>query len=1141
MKKYFFVKPKFLIGVIFVLLTVFFNKESGLIYGMDNKNLFYIMNENDLIELETKCFDSDWSNNKKVILQSDIDLSKSKFKCIRIFNGEFDGQNYKISGLKYSGNASDFAFFCYLEKNARVKNLELEVNFDINGTQKNIAGLAAKNFGLIKDCVFNGRIKAKECVGGIAGINYESGKILNCRANGEISGLQCIGGICGKNSGEISSCENNCLVNNEVIEPKRKIGDIDLKKITSSKNFIDIMDVGGIAGFSDGVLKDCLNNVKVGCQHVGYNIGGICGRQRNYINNCINTGKVYGRKDIGGICGQAEPHRNLEYGESMLDRISIELDKLSDLFKVLMTNSKNVRRDSLNKISGLRDYMHDLNKYVKKITDDSQQYLNNSVEKINSEMEKISSSLNNVVPVLKNINKNIGNINLIIGEYKNALDCFNKAYEEIDMDNCLDGIDKFSSAFKTMSEDMNKILDLTEDIKDNLDSGNDFKESCKNLKGNIKDFGRICENLIELCDELKDMFAGIISKIKYTELNHKNDLALVFSGFINLFETAKINFVDLRSGAQSFAYSMDILKNGLENVDVDEIKNNCNEIKDSMREINNSFLKISNGLDNFYKTMQELDIAAGYIKDGCELVKKTTDKLRAEIGSMIKNFDLVIDEMEIFLSKPVLKLDKVSDEFLNDKDIVLDRLNRVSDIILDVSDNLNQKQDVINNNLNDVFEQAINVFDSFKEKVEKQKNKSWKLKDYFKDISDIENNNFIDGKIDSCVNKGFITGDLNVGGIVGNMSIEYDFDPEDDIEENNERSLDVIYRAKAIIKDCKNYGKIEAKKNYVGGIVGKSEIGAVNNSFSTGVIKSDDGSYVGGIAGYSGFLIKNSCSKVLLSGKDYIGGIVGFGNKIFDCNSLVFFGQKDDINKEVDFRVCDQEFIGAIAGNIDDDGECKNCFFVGENFGGINDINYKNQAEKIDYQGFISLRNLFADMKYFNIYFFDQGNLIKDVNINYNENLNEILIPDIVSSENSFGYWNIKSFNNINHNFYVDVNYENYITAIESELKRDNGLPIFIAEGKFDFDSKINASELEKDNKYELEKFEIEIKNNLSDKTRVHYLIPGKYKKNKNVKLKVFENENWHEKKFDFDGSYLVFEIDESTEKIMIEQKTFLW
>ena len=36
-------------------------------------------------------------------------------------------------------------------------------------------------------------------------------------------------------------------------------------------------------------------------------------------------------------------------------------------------------------------------------------------------------------------------------------------------------------------------------------------------------------------------------------------------------------------------------------------------------------------------------------------------------------------------------------------------------------------------------------------------------------------------------------------------------------------------------------------------------------------------------------------------------------------------------------------------------------------------------------------------------------------------------------------------------------------------------------------------------------------------------------------------NENWHEKKFDFDGSYLVLEIDESTEKIMIEQKTFLW
>ena len=46
---------------------------------------------------------------------------------------------------------------------------------------------------------------------------------------------------------------------------------------------------------------------------------------------CVNRGQVFGRKDIGGIVGQAEPYIVLNLSEDMLDTIQKELDRLGGL------------------------------------------------------------------------------------------------------------------------------------------------------------------------------------------------------------------------------------------------------------------------------------------------------------------------------------------------------------------------------------------------------------------------------------------------------------------------------------------------------------------------------------------------------------------------------------------------------------------------------------------------------------------------------------------------------------------------------------------------------------------------------------------------------------------------------------------
>ncbi len=37
-------------------------------------------------------------------------------------------------------------------------------------------------------------------------------------------------------------------------------------------------------------------------------------------------------------------------------------------------------------------------------------------------------------------------------------------------------------------------------------------------------------------------------------------------------------------------------------------------------------------------------------------------------------------------------------------------------------------------------------------------------------------------------------------------------------------------------------------------------------------------------------------------------------------------GEKHNLNREIDFRINNNEFVGGIAGDIDEDGKCKNCF-----------------------------------------------------------------------------------------------------------------------------------------------------------------------------------------------------------------------
>ena len=76
------------------------------------------------------------------------------------------------------------------------------------------------------------------------------------------------------------------------------------------------------------------------------------------------------------------------------------------------------------------------------------------------------------------------------------------------------------------------------------------------------------------------------------------------------------------------------------------------------------------------------------------------------------------------------------------------------------------------------------------------------------------------------------------------MAIEYDFDPEDDLIEEGDRSLDFRYQTKAVVRACMNRGGVTGKRDYAGGVVGLMDLGRVSGCENYGDIASTDGGYV---------------------------------------------------------------------------------------------------------------------------------------------------------------------------------------------------------------------------------------------------------------------------------------------------------
>ena len=325
------------------------------------QDIIYIDSATALKEISKNATTEEFTLGKSYALSSDIDLSNEDFTPIPVFSGTLDGQGHTIKGLSISEKSSDAGLIGLIGEQGVVKNLNIEGNIAPGGSKITAGGVVGTNKGIIDSVNFSGILKAYKTVGGMAGINDDTGFILNSKNYAQVDGTKLVGGIAGINKGVIISCENKGRIfgSKEVVlsdENTAALPKLNVETVTADEEKPEIM--GGIAGVSTGYIKSCSNLAKVGYEHTSYKVGGIAGVQNGVIEECSNQAIVYGRRDVGGIVGVLEPYMEIAYESDTLDKLNRQLEvlnKLSDDFSAQIDSSVSLLQEDSDNISAKQD------------------------------------------------------------------------------------------------------------------------------------------------------------------------------------------------------------------------------------------------------------------------------------------------------------------------------------------------------------------------------------------------------------------------------------------------------------------------------------------------------------------------------------------------------------------------------------------------------------------------------------------------------------------------------------------------------------------------------------------------------------------------------------------------------------------
>lgn len=1154
--------------------------------GAASSDTFYIDSVSQLLELAEKCSVDSWSRGKTVVLRQDLSLEGFDWEPIPSFSGTFEGGGHTLRNLQLTGSYSPAGLFAIVEEGAVIENLNVQGFAAPSGDNDTAGGIVGVNNGTLINCQFSGAVKGGSEVGGLVGRNEERGTLARCTSRTFLDGKSSTGGVVGYNLGSISSCTNVGEVNTEYQNTTLNMDGFSAELMSMIEQYVGQSsgtvssnaptDSGGIAGRSSGLILSCTNTGTIGYAHLGYNVGGIVGRNDGMVSGCINQGKVQGRKDVGGIVGQAEPYRELDLSQSTIEKLRTELDKLHDVVNGATDEIDNTSDIFHTNFDGLNSQLDTAIDAARQLKDQGSDYADTVADEIDRTGVLVSDTFSKLEPVLETGEE-------AIDQMASGMDELKWATQELSYEIALgsdalkkveDAGDDVSDAMDIAQKALEEIADGFEDLRDAYEAGDDDAAETA-MQSIFTAYDKLpatySDSTLDRAVSWLKLANTVVGAVSLTR-SLSPQMQAVSAG-VNLLQGAALvsGNTDLQRGmtqitkalsgisginrqlgalahkASTMASDDDSqLGDALDNIGdaLDGIGDDVSDLEDILTDlgfnidglhsgadaIQDGIDKLSQSADKLQSASESMQDAISELKTDGYLVSATTERVSSSIGSiedgtktlgdmLSQTKDIVSwlsDQDPVHVPRPDSALSDTADTLFDAMDGISAQMNSLNENMKSASTRLTNQMRAINDQVNVVLDLLLDAIEEISDPEDKT---------ILDDTSETAPST-TDGRIENCTNRGVIDADVDVGGITGAMAVENLLDPEDDQLEESKSLLRTGYSVSAVVVGCTNEGAVTAKKKAVGGIVGRMDLGLIQNCEAYGDVTG--GNQVGGIAGASSAKIKSSWAKCTLSGGNYVGGILGEGTEssytsasstVQNCRALVDIDEAD-------------QFSGAISGG--QSGTFSGNLFVSDNLRGIDRLSRAGQAEPISYASMMELENVPTGFKQLVVTFKDEDHVLGKVRVDYGASLTEADYPDLPSKEGNYSQWSSPSLESLHLDTVVSVVYTPYVQALRSAAMRDGGRPVFFAEGDFTDTDVLAAvqSPIESGTPSgTVEQWSLTLPSDGADDHIVRYLPEDT---DKTYKVYLKDNGSWHPLETDSMGSYLTFTVSGADAEIAV-------
>jgi len=839
--------------------------------------------------------------------------------------------------------------------------------------------------GFVEDLTVEGAAAptgSASSVGLLCGEN--AGGIYRCTARGSVTGQKDVGGLVGLNTGTLSGCDNRAAVTG--IENTGGLVGRNTGAIHTGDNWGEVNTAASSAGLTEAVM----------------NTGGVAGYSEGELELCRNhadVGYPHEGYNVGGVAGVhsgtmtdcsnfGQIHGRKGAG-GVVGRFVPQTD---------MVYGKDPVKALDSALAGLFDLMGQLSTQLSGTVGDGLEH-----------METISEDLGVIRDAAE-------------AGVKQGSEDAGAAVEAIrsDLKDINDAADALRERFRTFSETF----------------GEEFDQFLKHLSS----FRAEINNMMDAVSEGMD---AVITRIDSCGSALERDMKAIRTALEQMgadmekLEDFLGQAIGILAGEGENAEKLEALRGAAKSLDGLEIGAQIKAIGAALENMGSSISTLTSALESIYRdadsdvglAWRQADrAAAGMTAD----LRKMNEELQSFSQDSADQLAIVndrVDSIETTLYDWGQKLGQVGDRTMEK---IGDRLDSVETAV----NALTQGGKTANQELSATADAIIAQLDQ----VRLAAGGLTSTPEHTVDDRSEEGEE--DGVIARSRNEGAVTADGNVGGVAGIISFQLSDDPEEELDWDKGGSVlsSVTAVVRAAVRECENLGPVTAKNECAGGIVGRSDMGAVLRSANRGDVTVENGENCGGIVGLSRSLVQECWALCRLTGSDKVGGIAGTAADLEDCRAMA----------ELD---AGGEKLGGVAGWAE--GTLTENYCVAEGLGAVDGIDLSGKAQGLPYEEFRALEDLPDSFSDFSLTFMAQEETVARVAFEYGGSLADGDIPAVPQREGYYGVWEKFDARDLRRSRTIEAVYTPWASTVSS----GGTWPVLLAEGAFSPEASLTVSD----------------------------------------------------------------------------------